>query len=155
MTRKANRPSFSSTLLFLLAWASLAVSCDTRDYLSSKDFEDGCWAVKELVRAEQDLQGPDKLSLYLKFNAEYRFQNIYLQVKVSDPQGKETAIVHNEILSDPSGEWKVEASGTNYAFDLNDLIEIPFTEAGTYTISVAQYMREEKLCGIEKVGILR
>ena len=126
-----------------------------RFYLISKEFEDGCWAVSEALTLEQELQGPDKLSLHLKFNTEYRFQNIYLQVKVSDPQGKETEVVHNEILSDPLGEWKVEASGANYLFDLKDLMEIPFTEAGKYSISVAQYMREEKLCGIEKVGILR
>lgn len=154
MTRKANKSPLSNALIILFAWASLAVSCDNRDYLSSRSFEDGCWEVKEVIEADQELQGPGKLSLHLKFNPEYRFQNIYLQIRITDPQGKETEIVHNEVLSDPMGEWKVEASGANYLFDLNDLIEIPFTEAGTYAISVAQYMREEKLCGIEKVGIL-
>ncbi|MEL6251571.1 MAG: gliding motility lipoprotein GldH [Bacteroidota bacterium] len=142
-------------LIYLFAWASLVVSCDSRDYLSSKEFEDGCWAVTDVMNFEQDLQTAEMLSLHLKFNTEYRFQNIYLQISVKNPQGKETEIVHNEILSDPLGEWKVEASGKNYLFDLTDLIEIPFTQAGTYTFSVAQYMREEKLCGIEKVGILR
>ena len=155
MTRKANRFSLSNAFVILFAWAILLVSCDSRDYLSKKEFEDGCWAVTDVLTAEQDLQATSKLSLHLKFNTEYRFQNIYLQVKVKDPQGKETEVVHNEILSDPLGEWKVEASGANYLFDLQDLIEIPFTEAGTYSISIAQYMREEKLCGIEKVGILR
>lgn len=129
-------------------------ACDTRDYLFEKTFDNQCWSIADSLKFEAELEGSKTFPLLLSFNSDYAYQNIYLKLIYTAPDGKAKELLINEKLSDALGNWQTEIQGSTYFFELPEAINIENPKPGKYSFSLFQYMREDNLCGIEKVGIL-
>lgn len=150
-------PNIRSLVLYLSLAAGIfsLAGCDNRDYLVQKSFEKVCWSSVDALDFSLDLSTDSSLPLYLELSSEYAYQNLYLKLTHTTPSGTSQDIIFNEILSDKLGNWKQEMSGGTVVFELAKAFQIEVKEAGTHQFSLIQYMREDNLCGIEKIGILR
>lgn len=151
------RINISSLVLYVSMLCGIFVlqSCDNRDYLSQKNFDKVCWSYSDPLEFSLDINGKEELGLFLQFTPEYAYQNIYLQLTYTGKTGESQEVLLNQRLSDKLGNWEKELSGGYYTFELPEAFQLDISQAGTYTFSLAQYMREDNLCGIEKIGVLR
>lgn len=150
-------PNIHSLVLYIFMATGLIFlsACDNRDYVADKTFDKVCWASGDALTFSLDLSSDTDLPLYLSFSPEYVYQNIYLKLSYTNPEGVSTDVLFNKKLSDKLGNWLTERKGGEFAFEHPNAFHIEAKSGGTYQFSLVQYMREDNLCGIEKIGIIR
>lgn len=142
---------------FLLGIAFLAgiTSCtDERIYEDFQTIPSQNWGIQDSLifdLGETELINSPNL-IAVKYNEDYAFTNCYLRIisKDSSQSILENKLV-NLILFDPkSGEPLGEGFGSVYTrYDT-----LPFQlNPATKSVTLLQYMRQEKLPGIEAVGL--
>ncbi|MBB6327454.1 gliding motility-associated lipoprotein GldH [Algoriphagus iocasae] len=87
-----------------------------------------------------------------RFNEEYTFSNCYVRVLSKDSLG---VIIENKLINVPlfdskTGEPQGDGFGSTYTF--YDTLPFQF-QAGTKSVTLLQYMRQNQLPGIESVGL--
>jgi gliding motility-associated lipoprotein GldH len=144
-------------LLFFAVIAITAVSCDSnRVYDKFKDIPDGIWNKTEPVKF--DVQIDDTVSYHKVFvnirnSGDYGFCNLYLFMSTVYPNGKISKDTIDCLLADDKGKWL--GSGLGDLKDCQYLLKkgVRFHQLGVYTFELEQAMRNEKLEGIESVGV--
>jgi gliding motility-associated lipoprotein GldH len=88
--------------------------------------------------------------------ADYGFYNLYLKHTLTGPNGRPAgpALLHQMVLMDPKTGQPLGA-GAGDIFD-HQFLALPhqhFAKAGTYKLTLEQYMRQNQLPGIMAVGV--
>jgi gliding motility-associated lipoprotein GldH len=86
----------------------------------------------------------------------YGFYNLYLKHTLIGPDNRPAgpALLHQMVLMDPkTGEPRGAGAGDIFDHQFLALPHQRFTKAGTYKLTLEQYMRQNQLPGIMAVGV--
>lgn len=137
----------------------LLTGCDPNTvYNAYEDIDDGQWYEKNAPAFTfriEDTSIPYNIYYNLRNSLAYPYYNLYLTRYLTDEKGKLIESRLDElILMDPkTGEPRGEGLGD--LFDHKVLIKrnYRFPKAGTYTLRIKQYMRQDPLPEVLSVGI--
>lgn len=99
-----------------------------------------------------DTQQIYNLYLDIVHSPDYDYQNLYVRIHTHFPNGRRLSEPLSLELADRFGRWHGECS------DEECLLSIPiqegafFSQPGTYTITAEQFMRQDTLPGIHRIG---
>jgi len=132
-------------------------SCDPgRLYDHAYAVEDAEWhrdSVFHFAVAVEDSLVASDFYISLRNNTDYPYRNIYLFVTTVFPNGHSTKDTIECILADRKGKWIGTGSGKikDNLIMLQQSLRFPL--CGEYHFYLEQAMRNEKLPGIEDIGI--
>jgi gliding motility-associated lipoprotein GldH len=157
MNSIANGRKLTAYLLPALLLALTA--CDpNRVFEQNTDFENYSWDVQQkpsFTFAIEDTAARYDVYFNVRNAADYGFYNLYVKHTLTGPAGKVgPSLLHQVILLDPkTGEPR--GSGTGDIFD-HQVLALPnqrFARAGSYTLTLEQYMRQAQLPGLMAIGV--
>jgi gliding motility-associated lipoprotein GldH len=93
------------------------------------------------------------VSLQLRNNDQYPYQNLWIFKEETQPSGVSVKDTIEYMLADDFGKWTGNGI-TLYQSRINLRNNYHFPDTGKYTISVMHGMRDDNLKGIENVGLL-
>jgi gliding motility-associated lipoprotein GldH len=140
----------------------LFVSCDSRTILGDTESLPGVW--NKDTEVIFDLPQMDSLKKYNVFlhvrnSNEYKYNNLFLIVSMKFPHGKTIIDTLEYRMANPDGTWLGEGIGSIKENKLWYKEKVSFFEEGTYTITIAQAVRNNgdvdgvsNLEGITDVG---
>lgn len=144
-------------ILFIFAFLTLLVSCDKNSVYSKldKNFESNRWQSDDVKAFEFTLEDDTKTyNLELQFSHiyGYEYENVPLDITITNPDGKEEQIPFILKVKDASGKQLAECTG-----DMCDLI-VPVKEniklsKGNYKITIAQSFKKPYLPNMLALGI--
>ncbi|GAB4028404.1 gliding motility lipoprotein GldH [Spirosoma koreense] len=144
-------------LVLLLALTMFG--CDTNIvYNDYTDIEDGKWYIKNAPSFTfeiKDATVPYNIYYNLRNSLSYGYYNLYLTRYLRDSRGKELESRLDELLLMDPKTGKPNGDGLGDLFDHKFLMKrnYHFPKAGTYTMQIKQYMRQDPLLNILSVGI--
>jgi gliding motility-associated lipoprotein GldH len=134
---------------------SILASCSgDRIFENFESMETGSWEVSDSVSFElSNLDLENRTSLIaVRFNETYEFSNCYIRVISMDSASTilENTLINVPLFDSKSGEPIGKGFGNSYTrYDT-----IPFIlKAETKKLAFVQYMRQDKLKGIEAIGL--
>ena len=134
-------------------------SCDkSRVFEKNKDFAENAWAIADIQEFKFEVKDTSK-KYAIYFNVRnaifYEYYNLYLKHTLLGPDGKEISTnLHELFLMDKTtGEPLGEGAGDIFDHQVLALKNQQFTQPGTYTIKLQQYMRRDPLPGVMAVGV--
>lgn len=141
----------------LLLIVSLVTSCGP-NFIYEKDYEiaNQAWTYSDTLDFEIDIVDTTaiyNLYLDLEHSTDYAFQNIYLQVYTQYPNGKRTKDLLPIDIADKSGKWYGKCNSETCQLRVNLQEGAFFNAAGTYVITLEQYMRKESLSGLNSMAL--
>lgn len=149
-------------LLAFFLMATFIVSCDSRTVFSETKAMDGYWGADEVIRftlPQLDSLKNYNLFLNIRNTNAYKYNNLFLIVRMNFPHGKTITDTLEYRMANPDGSWMGQGIGTIKENKLWYKEHVQFFEEGTYTIDIAQAMRNNgdvggvtKLEGITDVG---
>jgi hypothetical protein len=122
--------------LALLAFAACQPANEAR-----RDFEEGCWPLSDTLALAAPASGYE---IDIRFDPEYGYQNIYLQLLAERPGEAPQPILLLDTLLDPSGSW---IGPEAYRSRLSGTLESPAQ------LSLVHYMRDSLLCQVRSVRL--
>ena len=140
----------------------ILVSCDSRTILGETEALPGVW--NKDTEVIFDLPQMDSLKKYNVFlhvrnSNEYKYNNLFLIVSMKFPHGKTIIDTLEYRMANPDGTWLGEGIGSIKENKLWYKEKVSFYEEGTYTITIAQAVRNNgdvdgvsNLEGITDVG---
>lgn len=150
------------TLTFLALGFFLFCSCDDKRVFDSYESLPNKWHRDSIVSFQ--FKAPDTVNDYnlfinLRNSSDYKYSNLFIITQMRFPNGKVVTDTLEYIMAKPTGEWLGTGFGEIKENKLWYKEDVQFSEAGTYTIEIAQSMREsgetkgiEKLSGVTEVG---
>lgn len=142
----------------ILLLASIFAGCDsTSVFEANYEIEDGIWDANDAARFDfrvVDTVNFHDFHVHLRNGEDYIWNNIYLFVDLTFPNGKHSLDTVECILADPQGRWYGSGAGSRYynRFRMPSKTGVVFPDTGTYHISIEQAMRDSSLAGIYDVG---
>ncbi|MEL7340160.1 MAG: gliding motility lipoprotein GldH [Bacteroidota bacterium] len=136
----------------------LLFSCGEGGWLVEQQFDEttGGWPAEESVdfRFANASPGSKQLQIDFRFAADYPYQNIWLQLEMTDPQGNLSTLLIGDTLMDVSGAWIDQPEvGAKVDWRLQPAPTIELSQSGEYQFRLRQYMRENILTGVEEVKL--
>ncbi len=143
--------------LGLILLGLLLSSCNKDVYYSDiQSLPQKTWDIKKPLTFTVDIQ--DSMSYYNMFinvrnTSDFETQNFYVFMKTKYPDGHTEQDTLGFILCDKFGEWTGKGQGRikDNKFLFQPKVRFPFK--GTYTFTVTQGMRNDKVKGISDFGI--
>lgn len=141
-------------LLLILCGIGFTSCSEDRVFEEFKAIPSQSWAIEDSIQFDlSEVQILENQSLIaFRFNEKYSFSNCFVRVISKDSIG---SIIENKLINVPlfdskTGEPLGEGFGSTYTF----YDTLPFQlDPEIKHLTLLQYMREEKLPGIEAVGI--
>ena len=143
----------------VLGMASLLTACDpSRVFEQNIDFPNYSWDVQQkpaFTFAIQDTTASYDVFFNVRYASAYGFYNLYMKHTLVGPVGPAgPALLHQMLLMDPkTGEPKGNGTGDIYDLQVLALPNRHFAKAGSYTLTLEQYMRQDQLPGLMAVGV--
>jgi gliding motility-associated lipoprotein GldH len=152
------RYKISKILFFLIINTLIAVgftACD-KDFLLDKKIEisQKGWAYKDTLNFDFDIKDTMKIyNLYLEIEHGelYPYQNLYVMTHTRFPNGIRAAQRINIDLAQKTGKWLGKNSGNTFTHRVDLQEGAYFNEAGNYTLTLAQHMRNDSLADIKSI----
>jgi gliding motility-associated lipoprotein GldH len=150
---------------FAFRWAlafsvfSLLTACDPNQvFEQNTDFANYSWDVQQkpaFTFAIQDTTASYDVFFNVRYASAYGFYNLYMKHTLTGPGGPVgTPLLHQVLLMDPkTGEPKGSGTGDIYDLQVVALRNQRFAKAGSYTLTLEQYMRQAQLPGLMAVGV--
>ncbi len=144
-------------ILFFILLFVIIISCKNNNiiYLKNKSLPDKTWEQNNIIKFNVHIE--DTLSKYnfyvnIRNTSDYGFCNLFIFLKTLYPDGNNSIDTIEFILAGPDGKWL--GKGKNI-IDNKILLKtnLSFPKAGNYSFEFTQAMRENKLKGIEDIGI--
>lgn len=137
--------------------ATLWITSCGSSSLMQRTFEDDYWLYSDSLIFEYDNLYPEKnknLHLNLEVLDSYAYQNLYIQIAAVTPDGKKQTKLNEFILNSPEGEWYAPKStfGSTHSLQVEFAKDIKLSLPGKYKFSLTQFMRNDTLKGIRKIG---
>lgn len=143
--------------LFLSLLILFIAGCDSgRVYESDFDFEEQSWNMDSIPAFQFVIEdtAPKDIMLKIRNSLDFPFRNCYMTYSLTDSVGKVlmTELVNLELFDETTG--KPFGKG-NSVFQHSEMIlsGYNFPQPGTYSLSIAQYMRKTDLIGTYSVGV--
>lgn len=147
-----------SNILFLITVVIASfTSCDSnRVYEKYIEVPDNVWKNTNKIKFEFEIE--DTASLHnvfisVRHASFYQYNNLWLFVKSSAPNGKNDMDTVECILSDKTGRWLGEGMGDIWDFQMPWKMNVRFPVKGKYSVEYEQAMRINDLPGIMDMGI--
>ncbi|WP_345237774.1 gliding motility lipoprotein GldH [Hymenobacter saemangeumensis] len=147
-------------VLCLLAAAPLLLTaCDpNRVFEKNTDFENYSWDVQQkpaFTFAIDDTTARYDVYFNVRNASAYGFYNLYVKHTLTGPKGPVgRPLLHHMILMDPkTGEPLGSGTGDIYDHQIRALRQLRFPQAGNYTLTLEQYMRQDQLPGLMAIGV--
>ena len=146
-------------ILFVLAISALCFACDPdRVYEQNHTIPNNQWyidSIPSFTFTIDDIKTPYTIYYNVRNANSYPYYNLYLTYYLLDAEGNQLSARLQELtLLDPK-TGKPLGNGLGDIFD-HQIVALPnyrFPKAGTYTIKLKQYMRQDPLPAIMSVGI--
>ena len=141
-----------SKLLFysgLIPLLVLFTACG-KDVVYSKyhTFQDNEWAIADKVTFDleiTDTQSKNDIYFKIRHADAYPYNNIFLFVTTSYPDGKVLTDTMEIVLANSKGEWMGSGAGDIFDFEVPVKKDVRFPLAGKYKFEFVQGMREDPL----------
>ena len=146
---------FSSCKFFFLI--CIFASCGKDEFFDEdKSVDGGIWNSKSTIEFEVDIT--DTISSYdifidFRHNDNYEYSDIYLLFDIEFPNTKIANDTVHIVMQDHTGKWFGKNSGSLIQNHVMIKPNIRFPLSGKYKMRIKHAMRDEKLNGIEDVGI--
>lgn len=150
---------FACRWALVISLLGLLTACDpNRVFEQNTDFTDYSWDVQQKPAFTFDIQ--DTTATYdvffnVRYASAYGFYNLYMKHTLAGPAGPVgPPLLHQVLLMDPkTGEPKGSGTGDIYDLQVLALPKQHFAKAGRYTLTLEQYMRQDRLPGLMAVGV--
>lgn len=149
----------ATAILFGLILTIIYTSCDNREvYYHFEEIKNAEWAQNDTLFFDVDstsyqLNTPYKMSIEITNNVNYSYQNIWLFIQANlENDSTFTNISKEYRLADEFGKWNGSGFGSLFQLSL-PFDEVVFKEKRNYRFKIEHGMQDEKLIGIEKVGL--
>jgi len=156
ISRKNNKYSRGLIVVLLAGFCFFCSSCgDSSHYERYHPIEDRYWDKEQeyfFTFDVTDISRPYDISIEVRNNNLYPYQNLWLFCTEETPSGEQKKDTVECILADDYGKWL--GKGISLFQSSTPLhAQYKFREAGTYTFSFRQGMRNDQLPGIQAVGL--
>ena len=141
----------SLLLVFVLSSCGNEVLIDRNVEFESKQWNAGDFFVTDFVA--QDTINNYNFFVTLRNTDEYPYQNLFVFLKTSFPNGKTKLDTINCPLADPRGKWLGKGFSGVYDNRVLYIARKRFPLEGEYSISIEHAMRDDVLEGILDVGV--
>lgn len=101
-----------------------------------------------------DTIGAYDLILSVRHRDDYRYQNMWLFVNSSSPQGYDRSDTLEFYLADNRGAWLSQRGLSYYEMPVLYMQNVRFPVRGEYHFEVVQGLRDTVLTGVESVGLM-
>ena len=150
--------SFKHIILICLAgFVLLFTACDKdKIFEQSKTIDKDTWLSNDFIRFNVNIPDntiPVNYYLIVRNTTDYKYSNIFFFVRTKLPDGTMLTDTINCVLAYPDGKWV--GKGIGKYREVTQLL-IPnslFPQKGEYVFEFEQAMREDKLKGINAIGI--
>lgn len=147
-------------LSYLIGFCSFCILTACQDsnlfYQDDHVIESGKWAYED--QANFSVEIPDTVSYYdlileIDHDAEFSFQNIYMEIKTQFPDGKSNEDLISLELADKTGRWIGKCNSKKCVAPFRLKENIRFSQKGNHRFTLTQHTRESNLTGIHKIGM--
>lgn len=132
-------------------------SCNSNQlYDEYKKIENESWNLNNKLKFEfevDDTVGFYNIFIAVRHTQDYPYNNLWLFVKSSAPNGRTALDTVEIILSDNRGKWLGSGLGDIYDLDFLWKKGVRFAIPGKYIVEYQQAMRIDDLMGIKKMGL--
>ncbi|MFV0593594.1 MAG: gliding motility lipoprotein GldH [Draconibacterium sp.] len=147
--------------IFQLTWTVLCLcmlaACQPKIiYEKYKEIDQRSWDKDSLAIFEvpvSDTTHNFDLYLNIRNDVDYKYSNLWLFIKIEEPNGKSIDDKFEITLADPTGKWLGEGMGGLKTREILYRRNIFFPDSGNFKITLQQGMREDVLKGISDVGV--
>lgn len=154
-TKTTSRLFFSSAAVMLFCF--FFSSCDSsRIFEENKDFPETGWDSSSVVKFAVDIKDPaTPANFYINVrNADgYPYSNLFLFIKTTFPNGKQSLDTLECQLADDNGKWIGKGIGDIYDNQIPFKKNVRFPMAGLYSFEIAHGMRMTTVPLIMDVGL--
>lgn len=151
------RNDFLQWLLPIVLLASLVWGCGTRyAYEQRYDLPEKGWAWEDTLTFAFDIVDTSKvydMLLEVVHRTDYAFQNVYVRIHTTLPDGTSRTDLVSLELGDKQGRWLGDCGRKRCTLVIPVQRHVFFPQAGRYRLVIEQYMRKSPLPGIEAVGL--
>lgn len=143
--------------LFIPALLLTIAACSHSSvYSNYKSIADAGWNKDSVARFTVDITEtgiPCNVLVNIRHNNTYPYQNFWMFITTTTPDGKSTQDTIECYLADNRGKWL--GSGLSSIYNMPVLFKpnTVFTKPGKYTFAIRQGMRDDVLPGISDIGI--
>ena len=152
--KKAFNKLFPLLLLFIVLGLS---SCDkARIFEKNQDIPEEGWKKDNAIKFDVDIKDPSTATnFYINVrNADgYPFQNLYLFIKTTFPNGKMSNDTLECVLANEKGKWLGSGLGDIYDNQILFKRNVRFPMAGNYKFEIQHGMRVDPVLLIMDVGL--
>ena len=145
--------------LLIVLVLGIGLSACNRDevvYEEVQEIRNGAWGYEEPYEFRFEVSDTSeiyRLLLFVGFNTDYSWQNLYTSISTSFPNDSvQTDVVSFELAS-KSGEWYGDCNSTVCELNIPLQETVRFPEPGSYALTFEQHMREEYVRGIRSIGL--
>jgi gliding motility-associated lipoprotein GldH len=153
MIKGINRFSFILILTFFL----LLLSCNSNViYTNSQAMAEETWKLMDIPTFNvpiTDTLNSNNVIFTIRNGSSYPFQNIYLFVTTTSPDGKKITDTLQYNLADEKGKWFGRGFGDIHELNLPYKSNVYFPLKGAYVFKIQHGMRIENLKGIYDFGL--
>ena len=125
-----------ASYFFLIVVTLIFTSCNRNIvYSEYKTFENNEWHAKDKAEFDleiSDTQSLNNISLMVRHGDGYPYNNLYMFVTTSYPDGKVIRDTMEVILANQKGEWQGSGAGDLYDFKVPIKRNVRFALAGKY-----------------------
>jgi len=140
--------------IFLLS-LFLFTSCQSDTYQAELAFETACWNVGDTLTLDLELPKgepePHYARIGVTFDQEYPYQNLYLKLFTQSGLDLPQEEGVHMVVMEPDGTWKADISNGKVQWETR--VKMASPKAGPFSFKLVQYMRDESICGIHKIGL--
>lgn len=133
----------------------LLFACNSGTTISEKDFPGECWSYQDTLAFEWEVADPGTpagLAVSMRFNQDYTYNNLFLWLETTDPDGNKSSEKLEYQLMDASGKWFQDNSESpEIELTIRPVNLMP--AEGTWKFRLVQFMQEDDLCGVLQVRI--
>ena len=157
MKEKKRKATIILSSAFLLICVLFFSSCDSkRVFEQNQAIPESGWAGTNILKFNVDIKDPSTATnFYINVrNADgYPYNNLFLFIKTTFPNGKMSKDTLECILADEKGKWLGSGMGDLYDNQIPFKKNVRFPLAGTYSFEIEQGMRTENIPLIMDVGL--
>ncbi len=146
-------------LVVAMACVLMCVGCQKGNVLNSAEWEmeQNYWISgdqKTFALEAKDTSKVYAMEITLSHDAAFPYQNLYIKTNTVFPSGKEVESITSIELLQRTGDWAGDCMGQTCDITLPLQERFTFPEVGTYTWSVAPYMRVDTVVGIHRFAVV-
>ncbi|MCI4666682.1 MAG: gliding motility lipoprotein GldH [Bacteroidia bacterium] len=141
-----------SVFPILITAIVLLSSCGQDNFTFSHRFPSECWGIQDTIHVALEKKDGKVGQLLVDLKEEFPFQNFYVKVMYTGPDGSEKELLLNQRFASAAGLWELPKTNSYYRVPYDDLLDFEGPD-GTYKCRIIQFMREDEVCEIKQVAI--